>query len=78
MSAQHMSREDRNALLTAKRVCDALIATVNEMPHGAAAGPMYVALMPYLSLAQFSSMMRLLVETKRVTKRGDLYYPAGA
>jgi uncharacterized membrane protein YozB (DUF420 family) len=71
-----MSREDRNALLTAKRVCDAVIAVVNLMPTGAPAEPMYAALMPYLSLAQFESMMRLLVETGRVTKRGDLYFPA--
>jgi hypothetical protein len=75
---QQMSREDRNALLTAKRVCDAVIATVNESPQGAPGGVMYAALMPYLSLAQFEAMMRLLVETGRVTRRGDLYFPAGA
>jgi hypothetical protein len=73
-----MSREDRNALLTAKRVCDAVIATVNETPDGAPAGPMYAALMPYLSLAQFDAMMRLLVETGRITRRGDLYFPVKA
>jgi hypothetical protein len=78
MSGQHMSREDRNALLTAKRVCDAVIATVNDTPTGAPGGLMYAALMPYLSLAQFEAMMRLLVETGRVIRRGELYFPAGA
>jgi hypothetical protein len=75
MSAQRMSREDRNALLTAKRVCDAVIAVVNETPAGAPGGVMYAALMAHITLAQFEAMMRLLVETGRVTKRGDLYFP---
>ena len=75
---QQMSREDRNKLILAKRVCDAVIATVNEMPTGAPGGPMYAALMAHISLDQFEMMMRLLVETKRVTKRGDLYFPGGA
>jgi hypothetical protein len=77
-----MSREDRNALLTAKRICDAVIAVVNDTPTGAPGGVMYAALMTEsqgrFTLAQFEAMMRLLVETGRVTRRGELYFPAGA
>jgi hypothetical protein len=43
------SREQRDALLTIRRIADAIIATVNENPHGAPAGPMYAAVMQYLS-----------------------------
>jgi hypothetical protein len=70
------SREQRNAQLILRRIADAIIATVNENPHGAPAGPMYAAVMQYMTLAQFESLMRSLVEAKRVRRQGDLYFPA--
>jgi hypothetical protein len=39
---------------------------------------MYAALPPHITLANFEALMRLLVETKRITKRGDRYFSAGA
>lgn len=36
---------------------------------------MYAALMAHMSLAQFQSMMDLLVYAKRITRRGDVYFP---
>jgi hypothetical protein len=70
------SREQRDALLAIRRIADAIITTVNETPHGAPAGPMYAAVMQYMTLDQFEAMMRALVEAKRVHRQGDLYFPA--
>jgi hypothetical protein len=71
-----MSREQRTALLIARHVAEAVIATVNSMPNGAPAGPMYAALMAHMTLDQFQTLMSVLVEAKQITKRGDLYFPA--
>jgi hypothetical protein len=51
---------------------------VNDTPEGAPGGLMYAALPPHITLANFEALMRLLVETKRITKRGDRYFSAGA
>jgi hypothetical protein len=71
------AREQRDALLTLRRITEAITATVNETPHGAPAGLMYAAVMAHLSLDQFEAIMRALVEAKRVRRQGDLYFPAG-
>jgi hypothetical protein len=63
-------------LITAKRVADALIAVINDTPSGAHPDRLYPPLQEYLSRAQFKQTMRLLVEAKRVARRGDRYYPA--
>jgi hypothetical protein len=71
-----MTREDRNALITAQRVALAVTAVVNETPTGAPSGKLYPPLMAYLSVDQFEAMMRGLVAAERISSRGDRYYPA--
>jgi hypothetical protein len=71
-----ISREQRTALLIAQRIAEAVIATVNEMPNGAPSGPIYAVLMPHMSLSQYETLMRTLVEAQRIARRGDLYFPA--
>ena len=34
--------------------------------------------MQYMSLDQFEAMMRVLVAAERITKRGNLYFPAAS
>jgi hypothetical protein len=53
-----------------------VIDTVNECPDGAPGGPMYAALMQYMTLDQFTAMMDSLVYAKRIRREGDLYFPA--
>jgi hypothetical protein len=76
MAKSQMSREQLVAVETIKRVYQALIDTVNETPQGAPAGPMYAALMQYMTLDQFTAMMDSLVYAKRIRREGDLYFPA--
>ena len=75
MAKSQMSREQLVAVETIKRVYQALIDTVNETPQGAPAGPMYAALMQYMTLDQFTAMMDSLVYAKRIRREGDLYFP---
>jgi hypothetical protein len=75
MSKAQMPRELRDQLITVQRVAEAIIETVNECPQGAPAGPMYAAMMQFMSLDTFEQMMRLLVEAGRVRKQGHLYFP---
>jgi hypothetical protein len=74
----HTAREQHDALLVLRRIADAIIAVVNETPHGAPGGVMYAAVMEYMSITQFQTMMRVLVEAGRITKRGNLYFPAAS
>jgi len=76
MSGACMSYADRSRLITLRRCAIAVAGVVNETPRGAPGALIYVALAPFLSVAEFKSMMRLLVETKRIAMRGDRYYPA--
>jgi hypothetical protein len=71
------TREQLDALLTLRRIAEAITATVNENPLGAPRGVMYAAVMAHLSLDQFEAIMRVLVEAGRITKRGDCYFPPG-
>jgi hypothetical protein len=71
-------REQRDALLVLRRVAEAITATINETPHGAPGGVMYAAVMQHLSLDRFEAIMRVLVEAGRLTKRGNLYFPAAS
>jgi hypothetical protein len=50
----------------------------NETPTGAAGGTLYAALTAYLGLDQFEAMMRALVAAKRISRRGDRYFPIRA
>ena len=70
-----MTLDHRDALIAVKRIANAVIEVVNETPSGAPGGYLYAALMQYLSLAEFESLMRVLVEAGRITRRGDLYFP---
>ena len=74
--AKGMSRDRLVAIETVRRVYKAVIDTVNETPQGAPAGPMYAALMQYMTLDQFTAMMDSLVYAKRICREGDLYFPA--
>ena len=76
-SARRMTLEDRCALITARRVALAVTMVVNETPTGAPSGALYAALMAYLSVDQFEAMMRALVAAERISRRGDVYFPAG-
>ena len=76
MTSSRMSREDRDALITAQRVAVAVTAVVNETPAGAPSGKLYAPLMAYLSIDQFEAMMRGLVAAERISRRGDRYFPA--
>jgi hypothetical protein len=59
-----------------KAVCDAVIASVKAAgPLGAPGGVLYAALMSYgIRLEQFESLMGALVNCKKLTKRGELYF----
>jgi hypothetical protein len=72
-----MTLEDRCALITARRVALAVTMVVNETPTGAPSGALYAALMAYLSVDQFEARMRALVAAERISRRGDVYFPAG-
>jgi hypothetical protein len=72
-----LSRDARNAMLTARRVTEAVIAVLNQTPQGATADAIYAALTEHLTRADFDAMMRLLVEAERISRRGDRYFPAG-
>jgi hypothetical protein len=74
--AKGMSRDQLVAVETVRRVYQAVIDTVNETPQGAPGGPMYAALMQYMTLDQFTGMMDSLIYAKRITRRGDFYFPA--
>ena len=74
--AKVMSRDQLVAIETVRCVYKAVIDTVNETPQGAPAGSMYAALMQYMTLDQFQTMMDSLVYAKRIRREGDLYFPA--
>ena len=69
------SRAEQNEIETWRRVYQAVVATINETPQGAPGGPMYAALMQYISLDQFQTMMNSLVYAGRVRREGELYFP---
>lgn len=73
--AKGMSREQLVAIETIKRVYQAIIETVNDCPNGAPGGPMYAAVMQYMTLDQFETMTNSLVYAKRISRKGDLYFP---
>jgi hypothetical protein len=59
-----------------RQVCDAMLATVNESPNGAPAGPMYMACMEMgMSLEVFETVMSALVTAGKIRKLGHVYYP---
>lgn len=64
-----------NNIITQRRIADAVIAVVNGAPSGAPGTLLYPPLSEHLTEAEFTQMMRLLVETKRIAKQGDRYYP---
>jgi hypothetical protein len=72
-----MTRQQRNDLLTWRRVSEAIVAAVNALPGGADAAVMYPAVMPYIDFAGYDSLLRVLVNTGRITRGDDgRYYPA--
>lgn len=71
-----MSREQRNVWITQRRVAEAIIAVVNETPAGAPAERLYAPLTEYLNRDDFEMMMRALTAAKRISRRGDRYYPS--
>jgi hypothetical protein len=71
-----MDREQRNALLTAQRIAEAIIAVVNDTPEGAPAERLYLPLADLLSRDEFAMMMCALTAAQRIARRGDRYFPA--
>jgi hypothetical protein len=69
------TRAEQNAIELVRRLYQAVIATINETPQGAPGGPMYAALMQYISLDQFQTMMDSLVHARRIRREGGLYFP---
>jgi hypothetical protein len=68
-------RPERDALLVLRRIADAVIAVIHETPDGAPGGHLYAALMQHMTIDQFETLMNVLVEAGRITKRGNCYYP---
>ena len=70
-----MSKEEALKLLA--QVTSAVVETVNEAgPSGAPAGPMYLAFMQWgMSLATFEAVTGALVDTGKIKRRGDVFYP---
>ncbi len=58
----------------------AVLETVQECgPMGSPGGVIYAALMTQgITFDQYEIIMGVLVETKKVTKRGDCYFPVEA
>ncbi len=54
---------------------EALLETVEAMPEGAPAGPLYATVMGLFSYDQFERLMHLLVQAGRVRKVGHVYHP---
>ena len=70
-------REPKTRALLA--FCDAIVDIVQAGgDQGMPGGTLYAALMTYgVTLEQFESIMRALVDTKQVEKRGQLYFGRG-
>jgi hypothetical protein len=67
-SRERMTPEERVALLTYRRIAQAIEQVINETPSGAPAGVMYGAVCCLISLNDFQQMLRLLVEAGRVRR----------
>jgi hypothetical protein len=58
-----------------KIIADIVIEAIQASPQGAPGGHLYAALMSTgMTLEQFERLINLLVETGKVTKRGQLYF----
>jgi hypothetical protein len=68
--------EERVALVTYRRIAAAVEAVINDTPTGAPAGVMYGAICTMIAVSDFQRMLALLVETGRVYRKGNTYYPA--
>lgn len=56
-------------------IASIILETIQELPDGAPAGPIYAALMGVISLEEFERIMSALVTAGVVTKRGHQYFP---
>lgn len=62
-------------IITQQRIAAAVTAVVNQTPAGATRTALYEPLSRYLGTDEFDQLMRLLVMTKRIARRGGRYYP---
>jgi hypothetical protein len=71
-----MTREDAVRALSA--VIDIVVETIEKSgSNGMPGGHLYAVLMGYgCTLDQFEYLMRALVETKKIRRRGQLYFAA--
>jgi hypothetical protein len=63
-------------IIITRRLAQALTAVIAQTPQGAPSGALYRPLAGYISPAEFAAMLRLLVATRRISKRGPRYFPA--
>jgi hypothetical protein len=67
----------KNAILTYRRISEAVVAVVNQTPEGALGDRLYEAVRPLIDRLEFDQMLRLLVEVRWISSgSGDLYFPA--
>lgn len=69
-----MNAQQQKALIT--QIMGAIKDAVDEAgPMGAPGGHLYAAVMSFMTLEQFETIMGVLVKAKLVEKRGQCYFP---
>jgi hypothetical protein len=70
-----ITREARNELLVARRLALAVEAVVNDRPTGSPAIAMFQAVCTHVPRNEFELLLRGLVATRKITRKGDIYFP---
>jgi len=70
-----ITREARNELLVARRLALAVEAVVNDRPTGSPAIAMFQAVCTHVLRNEFELLLRGLVATRKITRKGDIYFP---
>lgn len=71
-------RETYEAMQLLNQICQAIVDTVVETPHGAPCGAVYAALMtlwPEMTALQFNMLISGLEATGKLQRRGHCLYP---
>ena len=71
----HNGRNGMNQVEAMAALCSTLVEAVRDMgPMGAPSGPMYAALMSYMTLDQYQTLMAGLVSAGKLKQVGHVYY----